>query len=122
MGLPRKAVVFEQNPNTIAGVQVDTAIYVGTGYPTGTPLLKWGVTPSRYIVNSLQTAVVVDVLLDTLNAQEGATFVIERGTGFATSTSAYRIRNGGTAGTILSSGSGTALSIGRYTFDGTQWN
>ena len=61
MALPRACTVMEQNANTIAGYQIDTAIYVGTGV-AGTIPIRMGREAPVYILPGTQTAAVVDVL------------------------------------------------------------
>jgi|SRR3990167_347594 len=91
----------EQNANRIAGVQVDTAIYVGTGSgATGMPVLKVGVNPPVYILEGVQTAVGVKVCMSNENAYHGATQRIVIGTGAAT-TSIVSVVTGSQAGPTI---------------------
>jgi len=123
MGLPRAVTVMEQNVNTIAGVQVDTAIYVGTGI-AGVPTLRVGREAPVYVFNSVQTAAIVDVILDTKNAYAGASFNLRFGTG-ATGTSTIRLVNASTGGTVISSSTAGVAPTSEHnlfaTFDGVAW-
>lgn len=108
----------EQNANTIAGVQVDTAIYVGTGSgATGMPVLKVGVNPPTYVMEGTQTAVSVKVCMSNENAYHGAKQRIVIGTGAAT-TSIVSVVTGSQAGpTIRTISSGVGVDA-VVTFDG----
>ena len=127
MATVRATTVVDQNTATLAGVQVDTAVYVGTGTaaaPSGVIPYKVGVNAPVYVIAGIQTAAVVDVVLDTNNAYAGASADFRFGTAM-TGTSTIRLRNATTAGTILaittagqSPGSEHNLLA---TFDGTAW-
>lgn len=118
MATVKTVSVTEQNANTIAGVQVDTAVYVGTG-AAGVPSLKWGREAPVYEMTGTQTAVTLNIVLDTANAYQGAQFNIRGGTGVAFGTSIVQIVNATTGGTVVSTSSGVKNIFA--TFDGTQW-
>ena len=91
----------EQNANIIAGVQVDTAVYVGTGSgATGMPVIRVGREAPVYILEGTQTAVGVKVCMDNVNAYHGARQTIKIGTGAAT-TSIVSIVTGSQAGPTI---------------------
>lgn len=96
--------VVEQNVNTLSSFQVDTAVYVGTG-AAGVPFIKVGREAPVYILEGVQTAVVVNVVAEIANAYHGATFNLRRGTG-AGSTSVIQVVNSTTGGTVVSTSSG----------------
>ena len=108
----------EQNANTLAGVQVDTAVYVGTGSAAaGMPVIKVGVNPPVYILEGTQTAVSVKVCMSNENAYHGAKQRIVIGTGAAT-TSIVSIVTGSQAGpTIYTITSGVGRDA-NVVFDG----
>ncbi len=123
----RATTVVDQNAATLVGVEVDTAIYVGTGTaaaPSGVIPYKWGKNAPVYVIAGVQTAAIVDVVLDVNNAYAGVTADFRFSTAM-TGTSTIRLRNATTAGTILaittagqSPGSEHNLLA---TFDGTAW-
>ena len=117
--------IQEQNSPSIAGgIQVDTAVYVGTG-AAGVPSLRYGREAPTYVIEGIQTAVSVDILLDTFNASNGNRFKVMIGTG-AFSTSSYVVRSGGTAGSVVARFGGTAVPTlprgAELVFDGITMN
>lgn len=110
--------IREQNANTLAGVQVDTAVYVGTGSAaTGMPVIRVGREAPLYIMEGTQTAVTVRVCMDNINAYHGARQTIRIGTGAAT-TSIVSIVTGSQAGPTIytiTSGVGREATV---VFDG----
>ena len=117
------AVVYEQNANQLAGVQVDTSVYVGTGVG-GVPTLRVGREAPVYVIEGVQTAAVVDIILETANAYAGASFNIRLGTG-ASGTSTIRLINATTGGTVVSTATGGNV-LGNQknliaTFNGVAW-
>ena len=128
MGLPRACTVMEQNANMVAGVQIDTAIYVGTGTaaaPSGViGPLRVGREAPVYILNSIQTAAAVEIILDTVNAYAGASISVRFGTG-CTGTSTMRLVNATTGGTVISSSTAGQAPVAvqgfSATFDGAAW-
>lgn len=69
--------VVDQNANTLAGVQVTSATYVGTNI-TADFTYKVGVNAPVIQVVGTQTASTVYIGLDTANATHGAQVVIKR--------------------------------------------
>jgi hypothetical protein len=76
MGTLRTVSVTEQNVNTLAGVQIDTAVYAGLG--TGAPVVRSGREAPMYVMAGTQTASNVNVILDLTNASHGATITVKR--------------------------------------------
>ena len=75
-----KAVsIVEQNANTLAGVQVTSATYVGTNTAADLTLRVGRDAPCVQIVGT-QTASTTYVALDTGNAYHGAKFTVTRNT------------------------------------------
>lgn len=109
---------IDQNANTLSSVQVDTSVYVGTG-SAGVPTVKVGAQASRYVMEGVQTAVTVDVVLDTNNASPGDEIELVRGTGVAWGTSIIQVVNATTGGTVVSTSSGMPSVKAR--FDGVRW-
>ena len=110
--------VREQNANRIAGVQIDTAVYVGTGATN--PIIQVGRDAPVYVMEGTQTAVIVNVVAGLINAYQGAAITVKIGTG-AVTTSAYRILNGSFAGAVvanITSGVGREATV---VFDGVSW-
>jgi hypothetical protein len=112
--------VQEQNSATIAGMQLDTAVYVGTGL-TGVVTLRMGRTAPVYVIQGTQTAVTLGVVLETENARQGDEIYVKAGTGACFGTSVLSVRSGGTAGTVISTASGAAAANQCYGFDGVAW-
>lgn len=108
----------QQNASTLAGVQIDTAVYVGTGL-AGVPILRVGQNPPVYVLEGVQTAVVVNIVAETINAYQGAQFTIRRGTG-AGSTSVLQVVNAATGGVVVATSSGVQRDT-IITFNGAQW-
>ena len=109
----------QQNANTIAGVQVDTAVYIGTGATN--PIMQVGVTAPVYVLEGTQTAVVLNVVAGLINASRGDKMTLRAGTGTVFGTGIVRILNGSHAGAIvtqLSSGVGQHATV---VFDGVAW-
>lgn len=115
----KATTIMQQNPNTIAGIQVDTAVYVGTGL-AGTIPIQVGREAPVYRLDGVQTAAVMDVILDTMNAYKGATFELRFGTG-ASGTSTVRLLNATTGGTVVSTSTSNVKASLFATFDGTTW-
>ena len=95
----------EQNANMLAQVQSDTAVYVGTGV-AGVITLRWGREAPEYVIDGVQTAVALGVVLDTFNATHGAQVILKGGTGVGFGTSIVTVRNGSTSGAVLATASG----------------
>ena len=110
--------VQEQNANSLGGVMTDTAVYVGTG-AAGVPTLRWGREPPVYQLTGTQTAVTLNIVVETLNAVQGATFDIRRGTGATIGTSVVQIVNATTGGAVISTSSGGRDLF--VTFNGVAW-
>jgi hypothetical protein len=108
----------EQNANTIAGVQIDTAVYVGTGL-AGVPILRVGRDAPVYVLGGVQTAVTVNIVAEVVNAYHGAQFTIRRGTG-AGSTSVLQVVNAATGGAVVATSSGVQRDT-VITFNGAAW-
>lgn len=119
MGLPRAATIVEQNANTIAGVQTDTAVYVGTG-AAGVPFIRVGREAPVYILEGVQTAVTVNIVAETVNARAGDRITLRRGTG-AASTSILQVVNATTGGTVVTTSSGSGQLEVAVTFNGVAW-
>lgn len=100
MDVLRKCTVMEQNTNTLAGVQVDTAVYVGTG-AAGVPTIRVGKEAPVYVLEGVSTAVTVNVILDTFNASHGDKITVRWGTA-AIGTSILQLVNATTGGTVVS--------------------
>lgn len=105
MATLKTCTVVEQNAQTIAGVQVDSATYAGTNI-TADITIRVGRNAPQYQIVGTQTASRISVALDTANAYHGAQVVITRdtltvgtsvvdiysgavGTGFATTTAIH---------------------------------
>src|SRR3990167_8137707 len=111
--------VVEQNANMLNGVQVDTAVYVGTGATS--PIIQVGRNPSVYVLEGTQTAVTVAVVAGLINAYRGAKATLRIGTGSVMGTSIVSIVNGSHGGatvTTITSGVGRESTV---TFDGVAW-
>lgn len=117
MATLKACTVVEQNGNTISGVQVDSATYVGTNIAADITIRVGRQAPVYEIVGT-QTASRISVALDTGNAYHGAQVVVTRntqtvgtslvdvysgaaGTGFATTTA-------------IASGTGAVLFVAAY--------
>ena len=110
--------VMEQNSDMIAGVQVDTSIYVGTGATN--PIIQVGRNPPVYVLEGVQTAVTVNIVAGLINASQGDRICVKIGTG-AAGTSAFRLLNGSFSGAVVSApSSGVAREINAV-FDGVAW-
>ena len=120
MATVRFVSVTEQNANTIAGMQVDTAVYVGTG-AAGVVTLRMGRTAPSYVLQGTQTAVTLGVVLETENAVHGDQIILKAGTGNPLGTSILSVRSGGTGGTVIATASGAPAANQIYTFDGVIW-
>lgn len=103
MTVLRKCTVLEQNANIIAGVQVDTAVYVGTG-AGNVPTIRVGREAPVYVLEGVSTAVAVNVILDTVNASHGDKITVRWGTA-AMGTSILSLVNATTGGTVVSTSS-----------------
>ena len=119
MALPKACSVTEQNVNTISGVQVDTAVYVGTG-AAGVPFIRVGRDAPVYVLEGVQTAVVVNIVAETVNAKAGDRITIRRGTG-AASTSILQVVNATTGGVVVTTSSGSNQLEVAVTFNGVVW-
>lgn len=118
MATVRSVSVQEQNANAMAGVQVDTAVFIGTG--STNPVIQVGRDAPVYVLEGVQTAVTVNVVAGLINAYQGARITVKIGTG-AAGTSAFILRNGSFSGAIVSApSSGVAREINAV-FDGVQW-
>ena len=110
--------VVEQNASTLSGVQVDTAVFIGTG--ASCPVIQVGRDAPVYVLEGTQTAVTVNVVAGLINAYQGARINVKIGTG-AAGTSAFQIVNGSHAGVVVSA---IASGVGReanVVFNGVQW-
>lgn len=111
--------VDEINANRSAGVQVDTAVYIGTGATC--PIIRVGREAPVYILEGTQTAQVVNVVAELTNAFAGAAITVRVGTGSVMGTSIIRVLNGSFAGAVVSqitSGVGQQATVW---YDGVQW-
>lgn len=118
MATVKRTFVEEQNADMLNGVQVDTAVYIGTGATN--PIIQVGRNPSVYVLEGTQTAVIVNIVAGLINAYQGARVTVKIGTG-AAGTSAFRILNGSHAGVVVSApSSGVAREMNVY-FDGVSW-
>lgn len=99
MGLLRACTVMEQNANTWAGVQVDTAL-MGSGVGV---TLRAGREAPVYIVAGTQTSSLSAVVLDTGNAKAGDQFIVKKYTTAVIGTGASQVVvvNGSAAGTVI---------------------
>lgn len=99
----------EVNAAINQGVQFDTAVY-GTASP---PIVRLGrdvVDGGVYVSAGTQTAVTLPIILDTFNAQGGATIIVKRGTNVGTSV--ITVVSGSAAGATVSVlGSGVADEV-----------
>jgi hypothetical protein len=110
--------IVEQNPNNLAGVNFDTAIYgTAAGIP---PVVRLGrdVLPGGvYVVAGVQTSVNAIVIMDLVNARPGVAVTIKRPPS-AVSTSVITVLSGsaagGTAGVLGTSTAGEVTTV----FDG----
>lgn len=117
MALPRACTIVEQNVNTIAGVEVNTAVFVGTG-AAGVPVIQVGLNAPVYVLEGVQTAVTVNVVARTVNAKAGDEIVVRIGTA-AGGTSVIQVVNATTGGVVVATSSGARDT--RVTFDGIRW-
>ncbi len=104
MATVKMVSVVEVNAPISQGVQFDTAVY-GTGAP---PIVRLGRNVADggvYVSAGTQTAATLDIVLETLNAQGGATIIVKRpvtvGTAIVTVVSGAP---GGTVVSVLTSG------------------
>ena len=123
MALLKACTVLEQNANTQAGYQIDTSIYVGTGLAGIIPIRVNREAPV-YIIQGTQTAAVVDVVLDTVNAYAGACINVRFGTN-SVGTSTIRLLNATTGGTVIAQTTANVAPNSEHnlfaTYDGTSW-
>lgn len=119
MATVRSASVVQQNPQTIAGVQVDSATYAGTN-TVADITIQVGYQAPVYQIVGTQTASRIAVALLTGNAYHGATVVITRDT-LTVGTSLVDVYSGaaGTGyATTTAIASGTGASKFICAFDG----
>lgn len=119
MPLLRAVTVVEQNGNTIAGVQVDSATYAGTNI-TADITIRVGRNAPVYQIVGTQTASRISIAMDTGNAYHGAQVVVTRNTQ-SVGTSVVDIYSGapGTGyATTTAIASGTAATMFVVAFDG----
>lgn len=111
--------VVQQNPQTIAGVQVDSATYAGTNTVADITLQVGYQAPAYQIVGT-QTASRISIALLTQNAPSGAQVVITRDT-LTPGTSVVDVYSGaaGTGyATTTAIHSGTGIIKFNATYDG----
>lgn len=117
MATLKACTIIEQNANTIAGVQVDSATYAGTNI-TADITLRVGRNAPFYQIVGTQTASRISVALDTVNAYHGAQVVITRDT-LSVGTSLVDIYSGGpgtgyATTTAIHSGTGVAKFVSAF--------
>lgn len=113
----KACTVVEQNGNTLAGVQVDSATYAGTNI-TADITIRVGRQAPLYQIVGTQTASRISVALDTANAYHGAQVVISRNT-LSVGTSLVDVYSGlaGTGfatTTAIASGTGAAVFVAAF--------
>ena len=79
MATLKACTIVEQNGNTLAGVQVDSATYAGTNTAADITIRVGRQAPEYQIVGT-QTASRISIALDTGNADHGAQVIITRDT------------------------------------------
>lgn len=119
MATLKACTVVEQNGNTIAGVQVDSATYAGTNIAADITI-RVGRNAPLYQIVGTQTASRISVSLDTGNAYHGAQVIITRNT-LTVGTSLVDVYSGaaGTGfATTTAIASGTGAGVFAAAFDG----
>ena len=98
MGILRKAVMLEQNVNTLVGVQVDTALIGSAGIT-----VKKGQNASVYIVAGTQTSSLAPVILSLDNAASGDRITVKKYSTAVIGTGAAQVQvlSGSAAGAIV---------------------
>ena len=88
----------EQNANTLAGVQVDTALIGSAGVT-----YRYGVNPSTIVIAGTQTSSLSPVILDLVNAKHGDQFTIKKYTTAVIGTGASQVNivSGSSAGAVV---------------------
>ena len=94
----RKAIVTEQNANTLTGVQVDATVIGSAGIT-----VKYGKAAPVYILTGTQTSSLAPVILSLDNAHSGATIIVKKYTTAVLGTGASQIHvvSGSAAGAIV---------------------
>lgn len=119
MATVKRVSIVEQNSNTLNGVGVDTAVYIGTG---ATNLhLQVGRDAPVTIIEGTQTAQIVNIVAGGVNAYRGAALTVRLGTGASAGTSIFRFLNSSFAGAVvgqITSGVGREMTV---VFDGERW-
>lgn len=113
----RAVSVVEQNANTMAGVQVSSATYVGTNTGAGDTVIRVGREAPVFSIVGTQTASTSYIALDLVNAYHGATIVVKRqmttmGTGI------IDVLNGSAAGALVGRIPASANGVVVAAFDG----
>lgn len=111
--------VVEQNSDMFNGVQVDTAVYIGTGATC--PIIQVGRNPSIYVMEGTQTAATYNVVAGSINVHRGARITVRLGTGATAGTGICQIVTGSFAGAvvaIITSGVGREATV---VYDGEAW-
>ena len=122
MGTLRACTVTEQNANTLAGIQVDTALF---GSAVAGATIRAGREAPVYVLAGTQTSSLAVVVLDLVNAAAGDRLVVKKvGTGvIGTGLAQIDVRSGSASGAIVGS-IGTAAGTSDEVvgvFDGVQW-
>lgn len=119
MATVKRTYIVEHNTNIRDGVQVDTAVYIGTG---ATNLhIQVGKNPSIVVIEGTQTAQIVNVVAGGVNAYRGAAITVRIGTGSVMGTGILRILNSSFAGVVvaeITSGVGREATV---VYDGVAW-
>ena len=122
MGTLRACTVIEQNANTLAGIQVDTALF---GSAVAGATIRQGREAPVYVLAGTQTSSLAVVVLDLVNAAAGDQQIVKKiGTGvIGTGLAQIDVRSGSASGAIVGS-LGTAAGTSDEvigTFDGVIW-
>lgn len=118
MGPLRAVTIQEQNPNRVAGVQVDTAVY-GSAAPIN---IRVGREAPVYILAGTQTSSLTLVVLDLFNAAGGDQITVKKYTTSVLGTGAgqFQVLSGSSAGALVGAiqvGTATPVSV-TAVFDG----
>ena len=110
----------EQNINTLAGVQIDTALIGSAGV-----VYTMGRNPPVVVIAGTQTSSLAPVILDLYNARIGDVFTIKKYTTSVLGTGASQINivSGSAAGAVIGAiQTGTACpNMVIAAFDGVAW-
>lgn len=120
MTISRAVTVMEQNANTLAGVQIDTAL-IGSAGVTYT----MGRNAPVIIVAGTQTSSLSPVILDLYNARAGDVMVIKKYTTAVIGTGAAQVQvvSGSAAGAVIGAfqvGTNSPNQVSAF-FDGVAW-